>query len=700
MAKKANTAAKAVGGDYLQTINPKGYLHNREITNLPGQFLVQGSQNVVIKNAERVDSRKGYTLLGGAKTMNKGIKGSTDWKTSTGVARSLRSYDDELEVFYKNAWVRLKNLWTNVKFQFLEDGWWNSTELLDVMLFVNGTPNVYEWSGGITEVASVTVNTITKQGYLTGSTISFSDNGTNADTIFKSDGGFSIAGFAAGDEITITGSTSNDGEYTIFSVDDNTITLAADDVLTTEAAGASVTIGRTGAGTWAEERFYANGTRGVLIDGQPYTYMGGENTGTLTGVSPDPTGAGIIAGDLAFQDIRTNTPSALVNSKTNLISIINNQVFYGSTFSRVVYMTKDTDFTDVTESTLRVPGEGSTMILDACPTSFAPGQDAKEMYIGAGKDYIYQITFVQSTVTDGGVGKVTEQVQTKKFKNATGLAPQNQGSIVFVKNAISYYSFEPTVDYLGRVANVVIDSPQNVPLSDPIRDDIESYDATGVHGKYFRRNLYYCLPNEGKVINYDYMNGYWQPPHLIAISRLAVIEIDGVDTLCGHASNANETYILYRGYNDNASKFLAVAAFGYENYGSRFSSKLFDELAAELYMSLSTVVTDRVLYDYKGATGLREFPINPSDPANAASIFQPIAGASLGSNPLGSNPLGSSSDDLSDLPKVRIIHTTTKLEFYERQRVFYSDSIDCQFRILAYGENVELGDNLPTDLKH
>jgi len=74
-------------------------------------------------------------------------------------------------------------------------------------------------------------------------TISFANS--DPDTIIRVDGGsFITDGFEAGEQIRVSGSTSNDGFYTLAAsgVTANTLTLVDSDSLTTEAAGASVTI--------------------------------------------------------------------------------------------------------------------------------------------------------------------------------------------------------------------------------------------------------------------------------------------------------------------------------------------------------------------------------------------------------------------------------------------------------------------------
>ena len=65
------------------------------------------------------------------------------------------------------------------------------------------------------------------------------DGGGGADTITDTGSGFGI--FNVGMEITVSGSTSNDGTYTIVSVVAGTITLATG-TLTAESAGANVTV--------------------------------------------------------------------------------------------------------------------------------------------------------------------------------------------------------------------------------------------------------------------------------------------------------------------------------------------------------------------------------------------------------------------------------------------------------------------------
>lgn len=65
----------------------------------------------------------------------------------------------------------------------------------------------------------------------------------------------------------------------------------------------ATTIQKTGGGTFQglPVPFYNSGTRSVVINGVTFTYTGGEGTDTLTGVTPDPTLNGVVAGQIIVQ---------------------------------------------------------------------------------------------------------------------------------------------------------------------------------------------------------------------------------------------------------------------------------------------------------------------------------------------------------------------------------------------------------------
>lgn len=145
-----------------------GYQNKKDVSNTDPRYLITGSHDVLVNDGEKISTRDGYTIDGDSNPALTPIKSSYDWNTSTGVERNLRAYEGELEYRYVDSsgtvtWRRLINGWgTSVNFRYAE--WWSTAEAKDLLLLVNGSSNIYMWSGGVTTFASATINTITKQG--------------------------------------------------------------------------------------------------------------------------------------------------------------------------------------------------------------------------------------------------------------------------------------------------------------------------------------------------------------------------------------------------------------------------------------------------------------------------------------------------------------------------------------------------------
>ena len=170
MAKKANLKRN----DFSTVSQFKyGYRNREDVTALPPGVLIEGSQNVLINAAKRVQIRKGYTLDGQASTTLASIDAKWDWQMSTGSYRNVRVYLDPTTsdgvLQYRSVdstgvvtWVTIKTDLDRSTVRFCD--FWKVSELLRVILFVDGTSNVFEWNGATTTFASCTANTITKQG--------------------------------------------------------------------------------------------------------------------------------------------------------------------------------------------------------------------------------------------------------------------------------------------------------------------------------------------------------------------------------------------------------------------------------------------------------------------------------------------------------------------------------------------------------
>jgi len=566
-----------------------GYTNKKDKTNIDPRYLVAGSQNVMINDAEKISIRNGYELFGVANTALTPIISSYEWKNSGGGEFAFRSYGTVLEYYYDSAWRTLvSGLTSGVTINFAE--WWDSTEVLDLLLFVTGGPNVYAWSGATTTFASATANTITKEG----------------------------------------------------------------------------------ASTWAGSRFLTAGTRQVTIGGTVYTYTGGESTTTLTGVTPDPTSGGHNAGDLVIQTVRTNADVVSVTFNISLIATLNNQVYYGDLTKRDIYLSKNTDYTDVAFSANRLPGEGGILTLDSNPVGFGVQEDT--MYISSVKDEWYKATFALSA------DLTAEALAINRVKSGGRQGARAQSSIGNIKNELIFFATDRTVSTVGQVEN--INTPQSLPISDSIKLDLLSYDLTiPPHVFFFQSRTYISIPSESLVLIFDHEKKFWQAPQIMAIRRFGVY--DGA--LIGHSASVPETYTLFTGTSDNGNPIDARALLAYRNYGHRAWQKSFDEWFTEGYLSSNTVLNLTIWYDYDGSRGIIDHDIRgDSDDL----IFASSTDISLGKNPLGQQPLGTTSDDIAVLSKFRAKTEGIKQDFYEVQIQYSSNEIDAQWELLSTGGNV------------
>ncbi len=479
--------------------------------------------------------------------------------------------------------------------------------------------------------------------------------------------------------------------------------------MTTFASATAATLTKQGTATWAATRFWSAGTRyvWVLDNGGTWRqaqYTGGEGTTTLTGVGVDLTAFTISAGNPIIQGIRTTAfssftkPTGFASGDTkDLIGVFNNQLFLGSTTSRFVSMSKQNTFTDHTQSSPRIPGDGDTFTLDAVTTGFIPQE--KFMYISAGRDWWYQIGFEKTTA-----GSTATQYESSFIKPffVPNLGSKSQELITKIGNdSIVFVSNEPSLTTLGRV--VGLDTPQFTNISDPIKSDFDDYTFTNGHLKYHNRIVYLALPSDGKVLMYNTQPIYgeggdvivptsWESPQVLPARRIAII--GGLPYI--HSSAVPETYKLFDGTDDNDLPIDAKAYFSYQNFGDRVSLKDFNEFYTEGYISSNTTLTLVLKYEFGGSKSVQNFDIAGDD---ASIIFQSTADGSLGKNPFGNQPIGSVTDTIDDLGKFRVIHKTVPINFHEIQVGYETNDVDFQFKLLAFGPEVRLSSAQPIPIK-
>lgn len=153
---------------------PNGYENRRDVTNIEPGILIVGSQNVLTNISDRIQIRQGYTVDGSESAVAGPVLASFDWLTRGNGEVHVRvggltsaGNDGKLQYRYVSSlgvvsWRDLIISLTTVAYNFT--AFWNVTENLREMLFVNGTSFIFVWNGAVTTISGTTANTITKTG--------------------------------------------------------------------------------------------------------------------------------------------------------------------------------------------------------------------------------------------------------------------------------------------------------------------------------------------------------------------------------------------------------------------------------------------------------------------------------------------------------------------------------------------------------
>lgn len=682
--------SKAKSREYSLVSSYKLTYRNREdITNLPPGVLIVGSKNVLSNVSERLGIRQGYALDGDVSSVLAGIGSSFDWQTRGNGEKHLRA--GFLTQPTVTITIASPAVFTTPSAHGYSAGRqisFSTTGTLPTGLTVGTT--YYVLSTGLTSTQF--------QVSATYGGTAITTTGTQTGTHTVQDGLLQYRYVDSAGVVTwrdLLGGLDNVGiNYTSYwntteslreclFVNGKSQIQAWNGAVTTILSGAPSTLTKTGTDSWLDAGFYASTSgRSLVINGVTYTYTGGENTTTLTGVTPDPTL--IPANSVAHQSIVTTPNSSMTGItstfKNGLIRSLNNQVFVGSLTSSVLWISKVNSYTDYTSSTPRQTGEGASLILDDNLVALEPQESY--MYVSAGKDRWYNVNFQVQTST---VGVTYEQVNAQPLKTGKMQGAQSQACVSHMKNDIITVTNEPTIDTFGRVESSLA-TPQTTNISDPIKLDIDAYDFTNASIYYHRYKIYVAIPANEIVIIYSLTTKSWEAPQELPISRFYTVDGE----LYGHSCLTSESYKLFTGYADRVYPGFSghpinmVMRFSYENYGSRYTYKKCTSMYLEGYINENTVATVALTYELDGCATTITKEINGSD-KQIVCISTPAG--SLGKVSLGKSKLGGDgSESLTDLPpKFRVEKTFQNNNFFECSLSIQILGTDNRFELLAFG---------------
>lgn len=587
-----------------------GYFSSYDKTKIANNVLVGGSKNVYKKINGNIGVRDGLKRRGTADDTYASVTSEFVYRTSWGDSYMLWVSNGKLQVEIETAtdtftWF---DLMTTAQTRWVFDAWWDNTLKKNKVIAVNGLSNIYSWAGGVTTIASTTVNTITK----------------------------------------------------------------------------------TGPATWTEDHFESTGGAGtVMINGTSYAYTGGAGTTTLTGVTPNPTGEA--NGSYVLSGVVTTANKPATSYPADFLKVVNNRAFIGSYTSQLIYISSSTDFTNFTIPAPIIPGSPNILTLDGVGKGIGVRQG--NAHISFGTDGWMEVTFAQYTDASG---VILEQINpVLKPVQALGAALAHE----FIANSgdnIVYLAQDQQLRYLGASNNSF--TTVYPALSQEVYTELQTEDFDGGGIKIISDRTYLTAPNTGNVWIYQARqtidpNGVvvaerlWYPPFVLNATR-----IDEKDGRVIAFSNANpQVYYVWdtnQWYDDSPSDealpYTCIAAFAYISANNQRQIKQnFQRLYTEGYLATGSPLQVLINYDYLGSIAKSSSTINSTTyPATLYETSIP----SLGETSNGETPIGDVVTDTElGYAKFRSINMFSPQNCFEYQKVYFSDTANSRWEILATG---------------
>lgn len=692
--------SKAKDFEFKNIINNwAGYVSSVDKTNIKENYLVQGSLNVYKKLSGTLANRFGLKRLGVANSTYSAISSEYVWYTSWGATYTMVVSNYNLYVVKDNVWYSLLSGLSKTRYVF--DKWWDNTEKKDRVLLVKGDADLQHWSGGMAIINGLTsvvtaINTTPTAGgsnYVPGDILTITLGTTDATVTVTS---VTTSGITTGivNGITLTtggsgyttgaGKLTTGGAGTGCTVEITTVSSPTANTLTLQDVSKS----------WIQYGFASNtvAEKKIIISGTEYTYTGGETTNILTGVTPSPIG--IADGTMAIQKVITESNKPSSTFKNDMIKVIGNQAYIASYSGRQVFVSQDIDFKNFTVPSPQIAGSPALLTMDGNIKGISVRQGNAHIGFGAGGWAV--ISF--SLTSNNNVLVRSTKVDIKP--TALLQAPLAHEFIDTVGDNIIYLGQDNQVHSFGDFNNLFVAGYPSI--SQEIATELSSEVFTNGALRSIGEFIYITAPISGRVYLYQVRSSVnsdgtinaerlWHAPFVWSATR-----VDQIDGVVVAFSNSNpqiyQCWDTNQWYDDSPSDehlpYTCSLALGYRGESRRQGLWSGDKYYTEGYIAGGTALSLQLNYNYQGYTNVLNLVVNRTD--RPAYLFQQNL-SSLGDTSLGEQTLGNGGiTDLTNnnpLAKFKNINSITITNIFEWQPVYYSDTTDARWEVLAVGDN-------------
>lgn len=638
MSLPARMPAKETGrklGEYNLISQFKGYRAREDQTELTPDILIAPSKNVLIKTSGRVAPAGGYTLDGtGSSIIDSGILSNFDFTNFKGDVRNLRAgfltsagNDGKLQYRYVTGsstvnWVDLKESLTNVRLSYCE--YWDNTNLVKNVLWVDGSNNVFAWNGAVTTISAgggtgPSSYTLTKQGTTTWAQEGFSNTGTVVV------GGVSFPYTGGANTTTLTG------------INVNTTALVA----------------------------------GSIVHQSVITTALSSMTSILSTFGPTLIGCG-----------RRNQVYLGSSSSNNIyISKVNDYTNYAFTSpTRVVgegaLIPLDAPPTVFIPQESQVSTDAYDMYISEGLSTWAVIRATLSSDLT--KELLEHIRLKVSDLQ----GAVSSRLATKVKNHIAFIGNDN------VANFLGYlsYKFVPTmVDFSYPIIDdmnsydytdaSIFYHKNYIYVSIPKNGLIRIYNMTDQTREQF---------SGAKALeDVTQQPWFWEAPVTYPISGFYTVDGE----LYGHNYTTSESYKLFSGGSLNGQNIDVIASFAYDDDGDRSQSKGSDKIWIEGYIKQNTTLSATLSRDLGSFATQQTVTVDGSDNDIVAfgDRGNSLGDAPLGVETLGGVTSVSSPTALPAW--FHVVKTYNQVPFYFQKVTFFTSGIDLNWELICYGTN-------------
>lgn len=290
---------------------------------------------------------------------------------------------------------------------------------------------------------------------------------------------------------------------------------------------------------------------------------------------------------------------------------------------------------------------------------------------------------------------LTETIKVNPLKYESSLQAIFPYMLGYFGDYLCFITMDKTLKIIGR--KKFLQLPQTGNLSDPVKLDFDALSFKGGSIKYFNDRLHLTSPQNVRMMVFDKLRGYWQPPQEIPeCGILSIITVNSGltqpgpastfalptetngDYLIAHSNIRNQTNVLFIGTNDNGEAFTTKLRTGALSFGARWNTKWANMTFIEGNMIGLPTIFFSLIMGPNGCEGIEQHKVAPI-------MCIPSDNAPIGQGALGSHPLGSDEQPVD--PYYRELYPFQMKEFYYVALDLESSTLDQRWSVNSLGVN-------------